>query len=383
MVSLLQRKPDSGLGNMRASPADPRRNVDWVLMLVQGLLTVIGCAVVYSATRTRTADSFRFLTRQVIFAIVAGLLMVVVMTLDYDWFRHRARQIYVGTLGLLSGLLLLGQLSGGTRISFDLGPINVQPAEIAKFSVLLMLAAHLAEERTDEVSYPRFLGGLIIVGLTSVLVLVQPDLGSTSVLVAMAMGMLLVAGAKVRYIVAFTFLSLATVGAAFIGHLVNDYQLERVRALFDEHNPDLRTATFQVNQALNALATGGIFGKGWLKGPLTNNARIPVLWADFPFAALGEQFGLVGCAVVLGLFSVMLLRIWRIAGLSKDRFGTYICAGVFSMLVWQIVQNVGMTMKILPVTGLPLPFISYGGSGLLVWFAMLGLVQSVHMRRMR
>ena len=383
MVSLLQRKPDSGLGNIRASPADPRRNVDWVLLLVQGLLTVIGCAVVYSATRTRTADPFRFLTRQVIFAIVAGLLMVVVMTLDYDWFRHRARQIYVGTLGLLSGLLLLGQLSGGTRISFDLGPINVQPAEIAKFSVLLMLAAHLAEERTDEVSYPRFLGGLIIVGLTSVLVLVQPDLGSTSVLVAMAMGMLLVAGAKVRYIVAFTFLSLATVGAAFIGHLVNDYQLERVRALFDEHNPDLRTATFQVNQALNALATGGIFGKGWLKGPLTNNARIPVLWADFPFAALGEQFGLVGCAVVLGLFSVMLLRIWRIAGLSKDRFGTYICAGVFSMLVWQIVQNVGMTMKILPVTGLPLPFISYGGSGLLVWFAMLGLVQSVHMRRMR
>jgi rod shape determining protein RodA len=383
VVSLLQRKPDSGLGNIRASPADPRRNVDWVLMLVQGLLTVIGCAVVYSATRTRTADSFRFLTRQVIFAIVAGLLMVVVMTLDYDWFRHRARQIYVGTLGLLTGLLLLGQLSGGTRISFDLGPINVQPAEIAKFSVLLMLAAHLAEERTDEVSYPRFLGGLIIVGLTSVLVLIQPDLGSTSVLVAMAMGMLLVAGAKVRYIVAFTFLSLATVGAAFIGHLVNDYQLERVRALFDEHNPDLRTATFQVNQALNALATGGIFGKGWLKGPLTNNARIPVLWADFPFAALGEQFGLVGCAVVLGLFSVMLLRIWRIAGLSKDRFGTYICAGVFSMLVWQIVQNVGMTMKILPVTGLPLPFISYGGSGLLVWFAMLGLVQSVHMRRMR
>ena len=383
MVSLLQRKPDSGLGNMRASPADPRRNVDWVLLLVQGLLTVIGCAVVYSATRTRTADSFRFLTRQVIFAIIAGLLMVVVMTLDYDWFRHRARQIYVGTLGLLSGLLVLGELSGGTRISFDLGPINVQPAEIAKFSVLLMLAAHLAEERTDEVSYPRVLGGLIIVGLTSVLVLVQPDLGSTSVLVAMAMGMLLVAGAKVRYIVAFTFLSLATVGAAFIGHLVNDYQLERVRALFDEHNPDLRTATFQVNQALNALATGGIFGKGWLKGPLTNNARIPVLWADFPFAALGEQFGLVGCAVVLGLFSVMLLRIWRIAGLSKDRFGTYICAGVFSMLVWQIVQNVGMTMKILPVTGLPLPFISYGGSGLLVWFAMLGLVQSVHMRRMR
>ena len=114
---------------------------------------------------------------------------------------------------------------------------------------------------------------------------------------------------------------------------------------------------------MQALGTGGLFGKGWLNGPLTNNADIPVLWADFPFAAVGEQFGLVGCAVLLGLFGIALVRIWRIAHLSRDRFGTYVCAGVFTMLVWQIVQNVGMTMKLLPVTGLPLPFISYGGSG--------------------
>ena len=158
-----------------------------------------------------------------------------------------------------------------------------------------------------------------------------------------------------------------------------------MRVLFDENNPDarIRDAAYQVNLALQALGTGGVFGKGWLNGPLTNNADIPVLWADFPFAAVGEQFGLVGCAVLLGLYGIALLRIWRIAHLSRDRFGTYVCAGVFTMLVWQIVQNVGMTMKLLPVTGLPLPFISYGGSGLIVWFAMFGLVQSVHMRRMR
>ena len=103
-----------------------------------------------------------------------------------------------------------------------------------------------------------------------------------------------------------------------------------------------------MNLALQALGTGGLFGKGWLNGPLTNNADIPVLWADFPFAAVGEQFGLVGCAVLLGLFGIALVRIWRIAHLSRDRFGTYVCAGVFTMLVWQIVQNVGMTMKLLP-----------------------------------
>ena len=234
-------------------------------------------------------------------------------------------------------------------------------------------------------SYPRFIGGLIIVGFAGILVIVQPDIGSASVLVAMAMGVLLVAGAKPRYIAAYTFLAIVTVAAALVGQFVSTYQLERVRVLFDEHNPDpaIRAASYQVNLAQQALGTGGLFGKGWLHGPLTNNADIPVLWADFPFAALGEQFGLVGCAVVLGLYVVVLLRTWRIAHLSRDRFGTYVCAGVFSMLIWQMFQNIGMTMKILPVTGLPLPFISYGGSGLMVWFAMLGLVQSVHMRRMR
>ncbi|HET9666126.1 MAG TPA: FtsW/RodA/SpoVE family cell cycle protein, partial [Desertimonas sp.] len=192
-----------------------------------------------------------------------------------------------------------------------------------------------------------------------------------------------VAGAKLRYILAYSALSVATVLAAFVGRLVNDYQLIRVRVLFDENNPDLEDVSYQVVLAMQALGTGGLFGKGWLDGPLTNNADIPVLWADFPFAAVGEQFGLVGCAVLLGLFGIALLRIWRIAHLSRDMLGTYICGGVFTMLVWQIVQNVGMTMKLLPVTGLPLPFISYGGSGLIVWFAMFGLVQSVHMRRMR
>lgn len=383
MPTLLHRKPDSGLGNIRASPASPWRNVDWVLLLVQGLLTVIGCATIYSATRTRRADPFQFLQRQVIFVVLATIVLVVVIAIDYDWFRHRAGAIYLTSVGLLVLLLGMGKVTGQDLISFDIGPINIQPAELAKIAVLIAVAAYLHEERSDEVSYPRFIGGLIIVGIAGVLVLVQPDLGSASVLAAMAMGMLLVAGARFKYILAYSLLALGTVLAALAGKFVNEYQLDRVRVLFDESNPDLRDVAYQVDLAQQALGTGGLFGKGWLKGPLTNNADIPVIWADFPFAALGEQFGLVGCAVVLGLFIVALLRIWRIAHLSRDRFGTYVCAGVFTMLAWQVFQNIGMTMKILPVTGLPLPFISYGGSGLMVWYAMFGLVQSVHMRRMR
>jgi rod shape determining protein RodA len=382
-TSFLSRKADSGLGNIRASPADPSRNIDWVLMSVQFILTVMGFFVVFSASRTRISeDPYAFATRQVVFAIIAIVVMFIVMAFDYEWWKDRAAFLYGVTLVLLTLLFLLGVAAGEDKISFDLGPFNFQPAELAKFTTLLMLAAYLSEERNEEVTYARFLGGLMIVGAPAVLVIIQPDLGSASVLVSMAMGVLLVAGAKARYIALITFLSIATVMAAFVGRLVNSYQAARIRTLI---NPGAASGDdlYQAENAMRAIGTGGIWGKGWLEGPLTNGRDIPVMWADFPFAAIGEQFGLVGASVVLGLIAIALVRIWRIAHLARDLLGLYLCAGVFSMLLWQTFQNVAMTLQIMPVTGLPLPFISYGGSGLIVYFAMFGLVQSVHMRRMR
>jgi rod shape determining protein RodA len=382
-TSFLSRKADSGLGNIRASPADPSRNIDWVLMSVQFILTVMGFFVVFSASRTRISeDPYAFATRQVVFGFIAIVAMFIVMAFDYEWWKDRAAFLYGVTLVLLTLLFLLGVAAGEDKISFDLGPFNFQPAELAKFTTLLMLAAYLSEERSEEVTYARFLGGLMIVGAPAVLVIIQPDLGSASVLVSMAMGVLLVAGAKARYIALITFLSIATVMAAFVGRLVNNYQAARIRALI---NPAAASGDdlYQAENAMRAIGTGGVWGKGWLEGPLTNGRDIPVMWADFPFAAIGEQFGLVGASVVLGLIAIALVRIWRIAHLARDLLGLYLCAGVFSMLLWQTFQNVAMTLQIMPVTGLPLPFISYGGSGLIVYFAMFGLVQSVHMRRMR
>ena len=377
------RKPDSGLGNIRSSPADPYRNVDWVLMLTQGALTIIGCFVVYSASWTRIEDDpYAFVTRQVVFAIAASVVMVVVMSLDYEFFKERAAVLYSITIALLVLLLVMAfVMPSQSEISFDLGPINFQPAELAKFTTLIALAAYLAEERSDEVSYPRFLGGLILVGTPATLIILQPDLGSASVIISIAMGVLLVAGAKPRYIALISFLSVMTVAGAFVGGFVNEYQKERFRVFFGQNTDE--NSIYQVRNAIRALGTGGVFGKGWLEGQLTNDGSVPVMWADFPFAAVGEQFGLAGCAVLLFLFMVMLARIWRIASLSKDLLGTYLCAGVFTMLLWQVFQNVGMTLGIMPVTGLPMPFISYGGSSLLSYFAMMGIVQSVHMRRMR
>lgn len=382
-LSMLQRKPDSGLGNIRSSPGDPSRNIDWVLLGAQAMLTVAGCFVVFSATRIRDSDPYSFVTRQVIFAIGAAVAMVVVMAVDYEWWKERARALYVLTLGALVALVVMGRATDGTLLAFDVGPIQIQPAEFAKFTTLLALCAWLFEERSEEVSYARFLGGLLITGVPVVLIIAQPDLGTASVLVAMAMGVLLVAGAKLRYIFTISLLSLLTLGAAFVGGLVNDYQFKRLQVFLDKDNPDFADSVFQVRNAIRAVGTGGVFGKGYLNGPLTNSTDIPVVWADFPFAAVGEQFGLVGCGALLLVFAIALVRIWRIAHLSRDMLGTYLCAGVFTMLLWQVFQNVGMTIGILPVTGLPMPFISYGGSSLIAYFAMFGLVQNVHMRRMR
>ena len=382
-LTFLARRPDSGLGNIRSSPGDPSRNVDWVLMGTQALLTVIGCFIVYSASWTKPdVDAYTFVNRQVVFAIVATVVMTTVMTLDYQFFKDHASFLYASTIALLL-LLLVVRFVAPSRsdISFDLGPINFQPAELAKLTTLIALCAFLAEERTDEVSYARFVGGLILVGVPSVLIILQPDLGSASVVVTIAMGVLLVAGAKPKYIALISFLSVATVASAFVGGFVNAYQVKRLQVFLGQETGE--DSVFQVRNAIRAVGTGGVWGKGWLEGPLTNGRDVPVMWADFPFAAVGEQFGLVGCAVLLALFVVALMRIWRIATLSRDLFGTYLCVGVFTMLLWQVFQNVGMTLGIMPVTGLPLPFISYGGSSLLVYFAMFGMVQSVHMRRMR
>jgi rod shape determining protein RodA len=391
-TGLLQRKPDSGLGNIRSSPSSPGRNIDWILLFCQSVLAVAGLFVIYSASSTKFSNPFLYVTRQEIFLIAGFLAMVLAMFVDYDVWRRRATFFYGATMMLLVLVILLGTVNDGARLSFDVGPLKLQPAELAKVTTLLALAAYLGdEERNDDgLPYARFVGGLVFIGVPTALIIVQPDLGSASVIIAMAMGVLLVAGAKTRYIILITVLSAVTVAAAKVTGLINTYQWNRIVIFVnaDKCNstsaPDsVKDLCYQGSNAIKAVATGGITGKGWLRGPITLSKDIPVQWADFPFSAVGEQFGLVGGAVLVGVFVIMLLRIWRIAHLSRDMFGTYVCVGVFTMLLWQLFQNVAMTVGVMPITGLPLPFISYGGSSLVAFCIMLGLVQNVHMRRYR
>lgn len=383
------RRTRPSLGSLSSSPADPWRNVDWVLLGAATILAVIGVAAVYSSTRPvmlrQGLDPYLYAERQVIFFIVAAGALALVMAFDYRWIAERAGLLYGATLLALVLVLIVGAVKSGARLSFDIGSIALQPAEFAKAAVLVALAWHLSEDRSDEVDYPRFVSSLILVGAPVVLIVLQPDLGGASVMVAAAVGVLLVAGAKLRYIALISTLGVITLVAALFAGLVDRYQLGRLEAFLNQNSTEerLQRLVYQVRFAKRAVSTGGVTGQGWLQGPLTNGGYVPLQWSDFVFSAITEQFGMIGGGVVLALFAVVLLRIWRTAQLSKDRLGTLLCAGVFTMLLWQVFQNVGMTMGIMPVTGLPLPLVSYGGSGAVAWAIMLGLVQSVHMRRLR
>jgi len=383
------RRPDSGLGNIKRGFADPGRNIDWVLMAAVGALSVIGLFLIFSATRPRLIsnglDPYQFVQRQVAFLIFAIIVMAVVMWVDYVQLRGSAQALYAVTMFLLVMVLVVGGVKGGARLSFDIGPIAVQPSEIAKVTTLLMLAGFLADADTDKVSYERLIQSLFIVGAPAFLVLIEPDLGSASVLVACAMGVLLVAGAELKYIAFITGMGVISAVAGVLSGVVKTYQLRRITAFLQQNSDsaDLQNLVTQVRFAKRAVATGGFFGQGYLQGPLTNGRFIPVQSTDFVFSALGEQFGMVGCTAVLALFAVVLWRVFRIARMATERLGTLICAGVFTMILWQSFQNIGMTVGVMPITGLPLPFISYGGSGIVTYFALMGLVQNVHMRRYR
>lgn len=387
--SVFTRRPNSGLGNIKRGFADPTRNIDWVLMTAVGMLSVISLFIIYSATRPRLlnrgADPFQFVQRQIIFIIFAIIVMAVVMWMDYVQLRGSASLLYAVTLFLLVLVFFAGAVRGGARLSFDIGPIAVQPSELAKVTTLLFLAGFLADDDRDTVPWERFIQSLLIVGVPVFLVAIEPDLGSASVLVAAAMGVLLVAGAQIRYIVLVTTLSVMSIGAGIVSGIVKDYQLRRITGFLNQNSDSasLQQLTTQVRFAKRAVATGGFFGKGYLSGPLTNGAFIPVQSTDFVFSAIGEQFGMVGSAFVLALYAIIMVRIFRIARLAQDRLGVLICAGVFTMILWQGFQNIGMTMGITPVSGVPLPFMSYGGSHTVAYAMMIGLVQSVHMRRFR
>jgi len=380
----------SGTFGFSGSYADPIRNIDWILIAVVALQSIIGLFTVFSTTHLRLLDQefdpYFYTQRQAGYIIAAAAAAAIVMALGHEWFRTQVGVLYGGSMLLLVLVLVYGAVRGGARLSFSVPIVSfsLQPAEFVKPVILILIASYFSEASDTKIDWHHFVMSLYIVGAPVALILLQPDLGSATVVVAGVVGILLVAGARRRYLLMITGLSIATMGTVMVNGFIGTYQLRRFVSWLHQDSRDkaLESVVLQVRFAKRAVSTGGFFGKGYLDGPLTNGKYIPVQFTDFPFSAIAEQFGMLGGGVVIALFAVMLWRVWRIAQMARDRFGLYMTCGIFTLMTFQIFQNIGMTLGLTPVSGLPLPFVSYGGSHMLAMGIMVGLVQSVHMRRL-
>ena len=381
---------NSGTFGFVGSYADPIRNIDWILIFVVAAQSIIGLFTVFSTTHLRLLDQefdpYFYTQRQAGYIIAAAAAAAIVMALGHEWFRTQVGVLYGGSMLLLVLVLVYGAVRGGARLSFSVPIVSfsLQPAEFVKPIILILIASYFSEASDNKIDWHHFVMSLYIVGAPVALILIQPDLGSATVIVAGVVGILLVAGARRRYLLMITGLSIATMGTVMVNGFIGTYQLRRLVSWLNQDSRDkaLESVVLQVRFAKRAVSTGGFFGKGYLDGPLTNGKYIPVQFTDFPFSAIAEQFGMLGGGVVIALFAVMLWRVWRIAQMARDRFSFYLTCGVFTLMTFTIFQNIGMTLGLTPVSGLPLPFVSYGGSHTVAMGIMVGLVQSVHMRRL-
>ncbi len=370
-------------GNLRRNPAAPWRHLDVLLLGASIGVAVIGVLMVYSATRgpggDEPADTF-YLKRQALFLVAGLVVMTITAAVDYRRYSDLAPVIYgVGMVMLAVVLSPLGSARKGTQAWFELGGFQLQPSEFAKLALVIGLSALMSRFRW-EVSLPRLLLCLVVAGVPIALIMLQPDVGTALVMVAIIAGILLVGGAKFRQLGTLALLAVLASVALLQSGVLEDYQRARLTSFLDQSS-DLQGAAYNQNQSLIAIGAGGITGQGLFQGTQTRLENVPEQHTDFIFTALGEELGLLGSGTLLALFGIAVFRIWRTAQLSRDAFGTLLCAGVLAMLLFQIFQNVGMTMGIMPVTGIPLPFVSYGGSSALANFAAIGLVLNVHMRR--
>lgn len=355
-----------------------------IILLTIGLLCM-GVVVVYSATRGVLTEedvaNTSFLRKQLVFVGLGGFLAAVTAAIDYRRTQAVVPFIYAGSLVALIGLFFFGtDLNTFAKSWYSLGFITIQPSEFAKLSLILALAAWFSSVQSREgLQFVSVLVGLALAGVLAGLVLLQPDFGTVMVYAAIVAGIVVVAGVAMRHV----FLVLGVVAAAITLMIKAGYLLEtQVNRFISFVDPE-NAARYNVNQSEIAIGNGGLRGKGLFEGTQNNNSLVPEKESDFIFSVLGEEFGFIGGAVMLVLFGLLLLRIWRVAHLAEDEFGRLICVGVFSMFLFQAFQSVGMNMGMMPVTGIPLPLISYGGSSMLTSLIALGLVENVHAHRLR
>jgi rod shape determining protein RodA len=362
--------------------------LDWVLMFAVAGLLVMGTVLVWSATVTRDdltgGDPTSYLKKQLVNIAIGIVLGVMITATDHRWVRILAPLVYVTSVIGLALVLVMGTTINGSRSWLMVGGLSIQPAEFAKLAVVIGMALLVAERtenslRQRQVKHLDVMGMLAIASLPAVLILMQPDLGTMLVLSATVFGVVAVSGAPRRWLVALAAGAvMAAVLAVQLGVLA-DYQLDRFMA-FTNPELDPRGAGYNTTQARIAIGNGGMFGQGLFDGSQTKSGFVPEQHTDFIFTVAGEELGLVGSAVLIALLGIVLWRALTIAMQAGDLFGRLAAGGIACWFGFQAFQNIGMCLGIMPVTGVPLPLVSYGGSSMFATLMAVGLLQNIHLR---
>ena len=362
--------------------------VDPVLIVAVVLITALGAVLVFSATRGSAAQfeppDVSFLERQAAFAVFGLVLAVFIAHINVRSIRAWLPAAYLGLIVLLGGLLVVGANVRGTRAWYSAGGFSFQPSEPGKVILIVVLAAVLS---ADEVRVKRLLLALGLAALPVLLILRQPDLGTILVYLVIVATMIAMSRLKARFIVALAVIGISVVVGIFQSDLLAEYQEDRLQVFvldqeaIIELGPEAARAAFNVEQSQIAIGNGGLLGQGLFQGTQTRSNLVPEQQTDFIFSVAGEELGFRGAGLLLGLYALMLFRIWRIAVRATDSFDRLITIGVMAMFLFQVFQSAGMTMGMMPVTGIPLPLVSYGGSSMLASMVALGLVMGVYRRR--
>ncbi|MGO8875154.1 MAG: rod shape-determining protein RodA [Acidimicrobiales bacterium] len=354
------------------------RHVDLALIGSAVALGLIGVVMVYSATKAEYGHYY--FTRQLVWVALGIVIMVVVMLIDYRKYRQFGYIIYGLVVASLLGVFVVGKSAQGAQRWYQFGALQLQPSEFAALGLIIALAT-FSSRRKGVLELREMIAILVLGGGPMVLVYRQPDLGTTIILGVTLAAMLVAAGVRIRYLLLLTVLVIGGFFFAIHVHLLKEYQLQRLTSFLNQ-NQNTQSTNYDLAQSKSAISSGSLWGTGIFKGNATNLGYVPNQQTDFIFSAVGEQLGFIGSAVVIGLFGIISLRMLRAAQIARDSFGRMVCAGALAFLAFSAFENIGMTIGIMPITGIPLPFISYGGSASFAFFATVGLVANVEMRRM-
>lgn len=373
-----------GYGNARNAAAVWRGwdRFDYVMVFAAVALVIYGLLLIYSGSLPWYEGPIASLNnpaaKQAIFAAVGIVGMLIVSKIDYHYFIHYSWAFYIMGILSLIAILLFGTTEGGAKSWFTFGPVQLQPSEFAKIATILLLARFFSEHGGDARELKSLVLSIAIMVPVVGLIFIQPDLGTSMVFGAIWLGIVIVAGVNRSH--------LLVMGAAFIAVLpfvwtfaIADYQVQRISVLVDPERDPLGQG-FTTRQGEIALGSGQVFGKGFTQGDQTQLEYLRVATRDFIFSLMGEEFGFVGAMVMFALFILLLMRGIRAAQLAGDTAGQLVAVGIVMLILMQTFINIAVNVKFFPVTGIPLPFVSQGGSSLISLFGAIGLLQSIVMR---